>query len=81
MWWRLSDDLFAAVQGSEALARQVGTGAFNLTAAKGTMITLPNGRTVEKAFRGIAVDQAERFSQVVRSGLLTGETTQSIAKG
>jgi SPP1 gp7 family putative phage head morphogenesis protein len=76
----LSDDLFAAVQGSEALARQVGTGAFNLTAAKGTMITLPNGRTVEKAFRGIAVDQAERFSQVVRSGLLTGETTQSIAK-
>jgi SPP1 gp7 family putative phage head morphogenesis protein len=76
----LSDDLFAAVQGSEALARQVGTGAFNLTAAKGTMITLPNGRTVEKAFRGIAVDQAERFSQVVRNGLLTGETTPSIAK-
>jgi hypothetical protein len=66
----LSDDLFAAVQGSEALARQVGTGAFNLTAAKGTMITLPNGRTVEKAFRGIAVDQAERFSQVVRNGLV-----------
>ena len=76
----LSDDLFAAVQGSEALARQVGTGAFNLTAAKGTMITLPNGSTVEKAFRGIAVDQAERFSQVVRNGLLTGETTPSIAK-
>jgi hypothetical protein len=76
----LSDDLFAAVQGSEALARQVGTGAFNLTAAKGTMITLPNGRTVEKAFRGVAVDQAERFSQVVRNGLLTGETTPSIAK-
>jgi hypothetical protein len=36
--------------------------------------------TVEKAFRGIAVDQAERFSQVVRNGLLTGETTPSIAK-
>jgi len=35
---------------------------------------------VEKAFRGIAVDQAERFSQVVRNGLLTGETTPSIAK-
>ena len=76
----LSDDLFEAVYGSEALARQVGTGAFNLTAAKGTMITLPNGRTVEKAFRGIAVDQAERFSQVVRNGLLTGEITPSIAK-
>jgi hypothetical protein len=68
MWWRLSDDLFEAVYGSEALARQAGTGAFNLTAAKGTMITLPNGSTVEKAFRGIAVDQAERFSQVVRNG-------------
>jgi SPP1 gp7 family putative phage head morphogenesis protein len=76
----LSDDLFEAVYGSEALARQAGTGAFSLTATKGTMITLPNGSTVEKAFRGIAVDQAERFSQVVRNGLLTGETTPSIAK-
>jgi SPP1 gp7 family putative phage head morphogenesis protein len=76
----LSDDLFEAVYGSEALARQAGTGAFNLTAAKGTMVTLPNGSTVEKAFRGIATDQAERFSQVVRNGLLTGETTPSIAK-
>ena len=76
----LSDDLFEAVYGSEALARQAGTGAFSLTATKGTMITLPNGSTVEKAFRGIAVDQAERFSQVVRQGLLTGETTPSIAK-
>jgi hypothetical protein len=44
------------------------------------MITLPNGNTVEKAFRGIAVDQADGFSQVVRNGLLTGETTPSIAK-
>jgi SPP1 gp7 family putative phage head morphogenesis protein len=76
----LSDDLFEAVYGSEALARQAGTGAFSLTATKGTMITLPNGSTVEKAFRGIAVDQAERFSQVVRNGLLTGETTPSIVK-
>jgi hypothetical protein len=33
-----------------------------------------------KAFRGIATDQAERFSQVVRNGLLTGETTPAIAK-
>jgi SPP1 gp7 family putative phage head morphogenesis protein len=76
----LSDDLFEAVYGSKALARQAGTGAFSLTATKGTMITLPNGSTVEKAFRGIATDQAERFSQVVRNGLLTGETTPSIAK-
>jgi len=75
----LSDDLYKSVYGAAAQAAQAGTGTFSLTAAKGAMITLPNGRVVEKAFRGIAVDQAERFSQVVRNGLLTGETTQSIA--
>jgi SPP1 gp7 family putative phage head morphogenesis protein len=68
----LSDDLFAAVQGAPQ--------TFSLTAAKGATITLPNGEVVTKAFRGVAVDQAERFSQVVRQGLLTGETTPSIAK-
>jgi len=68
----LSDDLFAAVQGAPQ--------TFSLTAAKGTMITLPNGEVVSKAFRGIASDQSALFSQVVRNGLLTGETTQSIAK-
>jgi SPP1 gp7 family putative phage head morphogenesis protein len=68
----LSDDLFAAVQGAPQ--------TFSLTAAKGATITLPNGEVVSKAFRGIAVDQAERFSQVVRQGLLTGETTPSIAR-
>jgi SPP1 gp7 family putative phage head morphogenesis protein len=68
----LSDDLFAAVQGAPQ--------TFSLTAAKGATITLPNGEVITKAFRGIAVDQAERFSQVVRQGLLTGETTPSIAK-
>jgi SPP1 gp7 family putative phage head morphogenesis protein len=68
----LSDDLFAAVNGAPA--------TFSLTAAKGATITLPNGEVITKAFRGIAVDQAERFSQVVRQGLLTGETTPSIAK-
>jgi SPP1 gp7 family putative phage head morphogenesis protein len=76
----LSDDLFKSVYGADALARQAGTGTFSLTAARGATITLPNGRTVEKSFRGIAVDQAERFSQVVRQGLLTGETTPSIVK-
>jgi SPP1 gp7 family putative phage head morphogenesis protein len=68
----LSDDLFAAVNGAPQ--------TFSLTAAQGATITLPNGEVITKAFRGIAVDQAERFSQVVRQGLLTGETTQSIAK-
>jgi SPP1 gp7 family putative phage head morphogenesis protein len=68
----LSDDLFAAVQGAPQ--------TYSLTAAKGATITLPNGAIVQKAFRGISIDQAERFSQVVRNGLLTGETTREIAK-
>ena len=67
----LSDDLFAAVQGAPQ--------TFSLTAAKGATITLPNGQVVEKAFRGIAEDQASLFGQVVRQGLLTGETTDQIA--
>jgi SPP1 gp7 family putative phage head morphogenesis protein len=68
----LSDDLYAAVQGAPQ--------TYSLTATQGTMITLPNGEVVSKAFRGIAVDQAEQFSQVVRNGLLTGESTPAIAK-
>ena len=68
----LSDDLFAAVQGAPQ--------TYSLTAAKGATITLPNGQVVQKAFRGISVDQAERFAQVVRNGLLTGEPTPAIAK-
>jgi len=76
----LSDDLYKSVYGAEALATQAGAGTFGLTAARGATITLPNGEVISKAFRGIAVDQAEQFSQVVRNGLLAGETTPSIAK-
>lgn len=68
----LSDDLAAAVQGAQK--------TFSLTAAKGTTITLPNGQVLQKAFRGIAETQAERFNQVVRTGLLAGEPTPQIAK-
>lgn len=68
----LSDDLFAAVNGAPQ--------TFSLTAAQGATITLPNGQVISKAFRGIATSQAEQFNQVVHNGLLTGETTQSIAK-
>ena len=68
----LSDDLAAAVQGAPQ--------TYSLTAAKGALITLPNGEVVSKAFRGIATDQAELFSQVIRTGLLSGETTKDIAK-
>ena len=76
----LSDDLYRSVYGAEALTRQAGTGVFNLTAAHGATITLPNGEVVTKAFRGLATSQAERFSQVVRNGLLTGEPTPAIAR-
>jgi SPP1 gp7 family putative phage head morphogenesis protein len=68
----LSDDLFAAAYGAPQ--------TYSLTAAQGATITLPNGQVVSKAFRGIATSQSEQFSQVVRNGLLTGETTPSIAK-
>jgi len=68
----LSDDLVAAVQGAPQ--------TFSLTAAQGTTITLPNGQVIVKAFRGIAENQADLFAQVVRNGLLTGETTDSIAR-
>ena len=68
----LSDDLFAAAYGAPQ--------TYSLTAAQGATITLPNGQVVSKSFRGIATSQAERFSQVVRNGLLTGETTPDIAK-
>lgn len=68
----LSDDLTAAVRGAPQ--------TYSLTAAKGATVTLPNGQVVEKAFRGIAESQAQLFSQVVRSGLLTGEPTRDIAR-
>lgn len=68
----LSDDLVAAVQGAPQ--------TFSLTAAQGTTITLPNGQVVAKAFRGLAENQADLFGQVVRNGLLTGETTDQIAR-
>jgi SPP1 gp7 family putative phage head morphogenesis protein len=68
----LSNDLFAAVQGAPQ--------TFSLTAAQGATVTLPNGKVVEKAFRGLAESQAERFSQIVRQGLLTGEPTPEIAR-
>jgi len=68
----LSDDLTAAVRGAPQ--------TYSLTTAKGATITLPNGEVVQKAFRGIAESQAQLFAQVIRSGLLTGESTQDIAR-
>ena len=57
-----------------------GTGQFNLTAAQGSAITLPNGEVVQKAFRGLAESQAQRFNTIVRTGILSGEPTPQIAR-
>jgi len=68
----LSDDLQAAVAGAPQ--------TFSLTAAQGTTITLPNGKVLEKSFRGLAESQADLFAKTVRNGLLTGESTDKIAR-
>jgi len=68
----LSDDLQAAVAGSPQ--------TFQLTAAQGTTITLPNGKVLQKSFRGLAESQADLFAKTVRNGLLTGESTDQIAR-
>ena len=68
----LSDDLQAAVNGAPA--------TFQLTAAQGSSITLPNGKVLQKSFRGIAESQAELFAKTVRNALLTGETMSELAK-
>ena len=68
----LSDDLQAAVTGAPA--------TFQLTAAQGTTITLPNGKVLEKSFRGLAESQADLFAKTVRNGLLTGESADKIAR-
>jgi len=68
----LSDDLQAAVTGAPA--------TFQLTATQGTAITLPNGKVLNKSFRGLAESQADLFAKTVRNGLLTGESTEKIAR-
>lgn len=68
----LSDDLQAAVTGAPA--------TFQLTATQGTMVTLPNGKVLAKAFRGLAESQADLFAMTVRNGLLAGESTDEMAR-
>ena len=68
----LSDDLQAAVAGAPQ--------TFALTAAQGTTITLPNGKVLEKSFRGLAASQADLFAKTVRNGLLSGESTDKLAR-
>jgi len=60
--------------------KQFGSGKFRLTAQQGAMITLPNGQTVQKAFRGIATSSAEKLDLAVRSGVFSGETLDQISR-
>merc|ERR1712167_39948 len=53
---------------------------FNLTAAKGSAITLPSGEVVAKAFRGISTKQSELISSQIRIGITEGESIPKIAK-
>ena len=53
---------------------------FSLTAREGAVINLPNGVNVRTAFRRIAASQSEVFTNTVRTGLLSNQTTAQIAK-
>ena len=55
-------------------------GDFALTTRRGELLTLPNGETVEKAFRGIAARSSERLGGAIRQGVLSGETNVQIAR-
>jgi len=68
----LQQNIEEAVKGPGALLK--------LTARQGAIIRMPDGTSVKKAFRGLAERQGELFSRAVLDGLLTGESTESIAR-
>ena len=53
---------------------------FALTAKRGSEISLPNGDTVKKAFRGISENSAAKLSRAIRLGVLEGESLPKIAR-
>ena len=73
-------NIFTSKQFTEDDFVKFGAGKFELTARQGAAITLPNGQTVEKAFRGIAASSQEKLALAIRSGVFSGETTQQIAR-
>ena len=60
--------------------KKYGSGTFELTARQGAMQTLPNGQTVEKAFRGIAENQKDALTRHIRQGVFSGESSAEIAR-
>jgi len=73
-------NIFTSKQFTEDDFKKFGSGKFELTARQGAMQTLPNGETVEKAFRGIATRQQEGLARTIRQGVFSGESTQEIAR-
>ena len=73
-------NIFTTEQFKEDTFKRFGAGKFELTATQGSAITLPNGETVNKAFRGIAASSQEKLGLAIRSGVFSGETTQQIAR-
>ena len=68
----LQQDLFKSVTGAPE--------TYSLTAGQGAIITLPDGRTVLKAFQGITTASADLLAKEVRTGLLQGQTTDEIVR-
>jgi len=73
-------NIFTSKEFTEDEFKRFGSGKFELTARQGAMQTLPNGDTVEKAFRGIATKQHELLARNIRQGVFSGESTQEIAR-
>ena len=73
-------NIFTSKQFTEDDFIKFGAGKFELTARQGAMMTLPNGQTVEKAFRGIATRNQDLLARNIRAGVFSGESTQQIAR-
>jgi len=73
-------NIFTSKEFTEDDFIKFGSGKFELTARQGAMMTLPNGDTVQKAFRGIATRNQELLARTIRAGVFSGESTQQIAR-
>ncbi len=73
-------NIFTSKEFTEDDFKRFGQGKFELTARQGAMQTLPNGQTVEKAFRGIADSQKDALTRHIRQGVFSGESTADIAR-
>ena len=73
-------NIFTSKQFTEDDFVKFGQGKFELTARQGAMMTLPNGETVEKAFRGIATKNQDLLARTIRAGVFSGESSNQIAR-